>query len=873
MNVFKHIIFGLFIAAALGGAIWAYFHLKQTKKPSLKAVNVIPDSAICVSSSHNFSELINKLGNQNLIWNDLVSVKKIGKVNDQLRFFDSIIGESEMFKNFFESQTIYLSVYANNENLNYLTVFNLKDLTQEEQFADELNRSIKGITKAEEHFEFNHLNTKLFFKIQQGVVALSDDLSKIQTAFSESSKKITTNKTFTELQKLNEDENLLNVYIDHQLLSAAKKATGLNSDSFVLNGHSVFNTDVSPDEISLNGFNKPDTNSILNYFEAQQAQPCNFLNVLPFNTIGFKAFGFSDFLLMKKKLKINSTEVAAFWKRVNDSALFNAENEFYNNMGSKLIEARVKRNNIISNVMVTEVKDTAKAAELLKYFCDSLGNFQGLRSGRLRNGNGNIVSSTFGNIFSIKPAYAFVFDKYFVLSEGKDDVEHYMNGLINNSSLAQNEMFMNYAKENLELNFNYLFYTAPNKNSDQIKDVLSFLQQTEIKQMEKLSDLSLCISNYKNLLQFRANIKYLQTGQGKETPGLWTFEADTLIRSKVFPFMNHKTGENELVFQDLRNNLYLVNATGNSLWKKEMTENINSDIYLVDAFKNNKYQILFSTPNFLHLIDRNGKYVEGYPVKLPAKATHGLTLFDYDGKKDYRLFVSCADNKIYNYEINGKQNAGFTTVRTQNAVSLPIKYAKVGASDYLITADVEGKIYVFSRKGEGRIDLKNRFTTNCTEFYINTSNNIQNTKLLYFDGVNSLVGSISLDDKKNVVKLGDEFEEPSVKFDLIDDDKKTDMIVLDKNKFKCYDFAGNIIFTGTESPAEYTAVNYYFDSEGSFFVLNTAGGEVQIIQAAGQLSIKKFRGDTEPLIYDLFKDGKKYFILGEGRTLKCILLK
>lgn len=872
MNLFKRIAFIILIIAALGGATWAYFHLKKTKKPALKAISVLPDSAICVLSSHNFSELANKLGNQNLIWNDLINVEAIGKIHKNVQFFDSIIGENDVLRDFFRDETVFLSLYNSKDQARYLVAFNLKDMAQEQDFTEQLSRSIKGVVKSGEQFEFNVYDTKVFLRIQQGVVTLSDELVQIENAFNENAKKIISNRNFTELQKLNEEENLLNVYMDHELLASSKKITGIDPGKFVFRGHTVFNAEVSPDEISFNGFNAPDTSSILNIFEGQQAQECDFLNGLPFNTIGFIAYGFNDFNALRKKIQVLPEGNTKFWKGVNDSALFNAEQEFYNNIRSKFVEARIKHNNV-SKILILEVKDTARSAELMKYMCDSLRITQNIRTGKLRNINGNLAESTFGKSITINPAHAFIHDKYFILCEDKDALEYCITSFANNSSLAQNEMFMKYAKENLELNYNYLFYSALNKNTPDILSTFPFLKEEDIKQFSKLSDLCLNISNYKSMLQFRLNVKYLQTGQGKETPGLWTFEADTVIRTKAYPFVNHKTGENELVIQDMKNNIYLVNATGNSLWKVELKEPVNSEIYRVDAFKNNKFQILFSTPGHLHLLDRNGKYVDGFPVKLPEITTNGLTLFDYDGKKDYRLFVACADNKIYNFEITGKRNEGFTPVKTQNEVRLPVKYIKVGASDYLITSDVEGKIYVFSRKGEGRIDLKNRFTTNCKEFYISASNNIQGTKLFYFDGGNSLVGSISLDDKKNAIKLGDEFENASVKFDLIDDDKKTDMIVLDKTRFKCYDLAGNIIFTGTESPVEYTGVNYYYDSEGSFFILNTVQNEVQLIQASGQLSLKKFSGSTEPLIYDLFKDGKKYFILGDGNTLKCILLR
>ena len=58
---------------------------------------------------------------------------------------------------------------------------------------------------------------------------------------------------------------------------------------------------------------------------------------------------------------------------------------------------------------------------------------------------------------------------------------------------------------------------------------------------------------------------------------------------------------------------------------------------MIDYFRNGKYQLLFSGRNYLHLLDRNGNYVERYPVKLRSPATNALALFDYDNNRNYRL--------------------------------------------------------------------------------------------------------------------------------------------------------------------------------------------------------------------------------------------
>jgi outer membrane protein assembly factor BamB len=650
-------------------------------------------------------------------------------------------------------------------------------------------------------------------------------------------------------------------------LKSLEKRSQFNLSKAILSGYSLADLSLSPDGFSINGFNQPDSISVLNTLSSQKAQPCDFLSVLPFNTIAFKAFGFHDFNGWRSKLK---TRPSSFWKSVNDSAMFNAEKEFYANINSKIIELSMKYQGIQCKALVVEVKDTAKAAELLTYLSDSIVVLQGMKTGILKKDSSDLIKTCFGNAFDVKGDVGFVYGSYLFFCEQALS-GYYVSSLINSSSILQNKIFGAYAKENLGLNFNYIFYSALNKDHERPVEVFSFLKQDDLKHFDKFTDFSISLSNYKNMLQFRINLKYQQEPENKEVPGLWTFEADTVIDRCAAIFKNHKTGENEIAFCDGKNNFYLLNATGNMLWKTPLAEPVISDIYTVDAFKNNKYQLLFSTKNYLHLLDRNGKYVEGFPVKLPAVATSPLTVFDYDGTKDYRLFIACADKKIYNYSVTGSKNEKFTPVITDDVVTLQLKYMKVAGSDYLVTADTEGKIYVFSRRGEGRIDFRNRMIQGCRSFFAEASGSLQNSKLIYFDDKNSLLESISLSDKKDVVKLNSDFEQALCYFDLVDDDKKTDAIIIDNDLLKCYTLDGMELFNYS-SEGGFKDVSYFYDSEGAYFVINTAE-EVQILDASNKKISKKFRATGLPLVSNLFNDGKKYVLVADHNVLKCVLVR
>jgi hypothetical protein len=190
---------------------------------------------------------------------------------------------------------------------------------------------------------------------------------------------------------------------------------------------------------------------------------------------------------------------------------------------------------------------------------------------------------------------------------------------------------------------------------------------------------------------------------------LWEVKLDTMAQMGPVSVFNHNDGSREIVIQDLKNNFYLIDRFGNVLWKKEISGPINSPVYQVDIFKNNRYQYLFSTRNFLHLIDRNGNYVRGFPRRLPSAAVEGITLLDYDLNKDYRVIFPGEDRRIYNLGLDGRRVSGWLMPRLESQAGGPLQYIRLAQRDYLLVVDEEGKPGFFDRRGQKRLEISDSF--------------------------------------------------------------------------------------------------------------------------------------------------------------------
>ena len=178
---------------------------------------------------------------------------------------------------------------------------------------------------------------------------------------------------------------------------------------------------------------------------------------------------------------------------------------------------------------------------------------------------------------------------------------------------------------------------------------------------------------------YYSNISLGYTSQIKEKAHtVWESLLDSTAIGKPYLTINHYTSEKEIIVQDAKNTLYLINSAGRILWKVRLEDPIMGEIYQIDYYNNGKLQYLFNTPTGIHLLDRNGNYVERYPVKLRADATNGLALFDYDKRKEYRIFVACENRKVYVYDIEGNIVPGWKFPGSEGTVQKPVQHFRIG---------------------------------------------------------------------------------------------------------------------------------------------------------------------------------------------------
>jgi hypothetical protein len=835
VSKFQKIAFIVFVFLSAIFTYFAYQTLKSNKRPPIKVLTLIPDGCETLLAFDNYAEFSNSLRNKNLLWQDLKNLKALRQFEAQLDYFDSLLVANDDLSQLLNNNQLFLALYPKNK---FLIACNLKELSEEQTYQSEL----EALKEA-----FHSRSMKV--RVSAGVIALSNSQNLVEEVFSDQVKSLTQNHHFQHLQ-------------DAANYSGSSMYINKGSNSFLF-GNSYASITLKPDKVILNGLKLVDSTEFFGELHSEPLSNLDFLQHIPLVCNAFEVFTVKNAINTFSRTLKND-----WWTEVNNEAMFNAKKEFYNAFSDRMIKISMPSK---STALLITVQDSVKLADALQYMKDS--TLYNNKICRIAKQSGSFTSSTFPFLKLKEFKYFASFRDYLVLTTNEGDAEIFVNSSANSSSILDNKQFLQFASRNFNSEFHYLNYKLVSALG---REEIPFSSLINYADLGKLKNISHCSYSavYKNkFLNYRFNLSYSQENFTEEPGALWTNNSDTAIISKPFLFKNHINKGNEIVFQTADKNLHLVNATGKTIWKKTISEQIRSEIFTVDAFKNGKYQMLFNTDHFLHLIDRNGNYVQGYPVKLPARATNKLTVFDYEGKNDLRLMIACANEVIYNYSIWGVHHEGYTPYSTDAEVNLPIKYCRIGLSDYLVTADRRGKLYAFSRKGSGRIDFRNKVPEQLADFDVECGNLLANSEIIYYDKTSKEIGKISLSDKKNVLAASETKSASAHCFADIDGNKIVDVVLTYPDKIEAFDLNGTKNFSREITDTmQVSEIGFSIINNNSYLLINELSKAKSLIYDIEQKVMKEFRSGQTPVICNLFNDGKIYLLLVSDGELKCVKL-
>lgn len=407
----------------------------------------------------------------------------------------------------------------------------------------------------------------------------------------------------------------------------------------------------------------------------------------------------------------------------------------------------------------------------------------------------DMTSVYWGGLFAgIKNRYVLVQDNYLVFASSETAMKNFMNDCFHRSFIKDQEWYKNLCTK-LSVKYNLSYFAKVKPELPYYKSIAGGVwQEYLVSAQERLaffSTLALQWSNESNMLY---NTLFLCTDavQHDIRPHiLWQTKLDAKVSTKPVPVQNHVTGERELFVQDDNHTVYLVNDAGRVLWKKPVDGKINSEVYQVDFYKNGKLQYLFSTPAKIYLIDRNGHPTEHFPIAFPANCDQGITVYDYDNDRNYRIFAPCADRNVYLYGLDGKLVPGWDCRKTDKEIVSPVYYYRVKNKDYIVLAD-RYRFYILDRKGNERVKVSSVFDLKGnTRIYLTR---IKDKMILVFADAAGTVRTVDFDGKVGSVDCGK--YSPDYYFNVADTDGDgvNDYIYADSGRLAVYNITGRLLF-------------------------------------------------------------------------------
>jgi hypothetical protein len=838
----KKLIFTIVVAlAVLSLSVIFFFYWSQSKRetPS-EAIFAVPTNASFILKINDYHRFSGNLRTNNHLWETLKHFTSVAKADSTFAFIDTLTNRSSTFNQLLTINPIYVSVHVlgNTQQL-FATVKIPKAISKKEllRVVEQYKTNRFKIIKQ----EFNDVtilsvvdslhSSELFsFAIFRGLAICSTSANLVESSIRQlgSQTSLINEPPFVSISHTAGTKVDANLYVNNERIPATFRHflnppynSGINTLADVAQW-SELDITVKEDALFLNGFSlAADTsNAYLKVFAHQKPIENKLASILPSETATFICLGISnlDIFLEDYRLYLDHNDsILEYTAALNDykknigvdihelyRSFFNKEIALFfspfdgvdpkdcwyvavrNNGQSQtkqtfndLIESYVKTNHLKQSDYKTNFRvDNEKSYEI--FHLPSKG----------------INKTLFGTLFAqVSDEYLTFIDNYVVFGASKDALSKIILSNIHNKQLQLDVSYRQFGNV-LASESNYFFYLNPHRSEKLYTDLLDSQYALTLisnhSALSKIQGIALQLKGGGSMIFNNICIQYSPyTAEDPQTA--WETRLDTTFTMKPQLVINHVTRNQEIIIQDIKNKLYLINDVGRILWTKQLPEPINGEIRQVDLFKNYKLQYVFSSRSFVYAVDRNGAFVEGFPIKLKSKATNPVAVFDYDNNRDYRFLIAGDDRKVYAFNNFGKPISGWSFGKTERTVTEQLQHFKIKGKDYIVFADVN-RPYVVDRKGEERISFSQYFSKSTNNrFVLDESIKTHTDKLITTDSV-GLIKFISLNGKVESLAIKAFSSKHLFDYQDVDADGEKEYLFLDQSCLYVYKQNKNLLF-------------------------------------------------------------------------------
>lgn len=311
----------------------------------------------------------------------------------------------------------------------------------------------------------------------------------------------------------------------------------------------------------------------------------------------------------------------------------------------------------------------------------------------------DILQNVSGFNFNTDLVFVAVLQGYLIVSPSVNQLMSVIDAYMSQHTLKQDQEY-NLLKAHVASTCNYSFYLNPALCGEMLRSLM-ISDSVSLDGMQKFNGILLRFSFAKEAHIASGAIRY--NTEAKAASGFaWKTQIDYPVLSGPFAITNHISGKENIFLQDTSFQVYLISQDGNVEWKRKLNFPITNNVVTVDFYNNGKKQIVFAATDGIYMLDMLGRDVEGFPISVTTEVTSPLTVFDYEGKGDYRMFIGCGNGNVYGYYKDGKPLPGWSPLKKSGTIEFPFTYLQSNQKDYIAYSNTAGVISLKNRKGESR---------------------------------------------------------------------------------------------------------------------------------------------------------------------------
>lgn len=787
--------------------IISYNSYNKAKVSSNNPISVIPKHSSLILKFNDPNKLF-RLFNEKIIWKKISTVFNAENLNTNLKKINDFYNNL----NFTDDKSIYITLLKDGvSSSGFLISSELDELSFNkitEKFSNNLvsseydNTSIFQITNDSLNIYFSSINKIACFSSSKTIIEDAIKSAKSEYNFVNDSK-------FTNIYNtLNQSSDVNIIYNLNNLISIQPELE--NSNIFFLsslNNWVAADLKIKNNKIIMNGYNLIDYklsnfSDILNSQKSTSLKANKFIpnNINYLVSIGFdnanKLYSNSNKFLENKN-QIWETEKNR--KKITSEYNFDYE-EFVDHLDSEagfFSCGNVENEEILFSFIKT--KESIHASSLLQRLIDSKKSSIYLKKEINFIHDNKITANIFGEKFNFNNQNYFIeINDFFIFSSSKDNLEFIIDNYISGNTLENNSNFNNFKNNTLDKSNVFVYFNTTRLFAN-IESNLNL--NFNLDSLENFTGLAYQISNNKsyqiNNLSLFYDEEYKENLKEK-----WFYQLDTISIMKPQIVYNHSLKENAVVIQDVSNKIYYITNNKKFSWTRKLESQIIGNISQGDFFKNNKIQMLFNTRDKIYQLDRYGRDVERFPLKIKDKTSIGHSLFDYNNSKRYRIMIIGNDNSISNLNSKGKNVLGWKYSNNEN-INQELFHFKKSDKDYIVKSS-DNKIELLAINGTSRISYKSKSKL------FNKNNIILDNNYNLITISDNALFICNLDGSSNSIAINNLDSTSLLAFSMLNNQlifsNKNKIFVLDENynQITSKSFNDNII--DIETFNEYTAV-------------------------------------------------------------------